>query len=42
MQTDIFDLLGNKPKTLELKSEVQQDEITERISKIFDYQFEGG
>lgn len=41
MQTDIFDLLGDKPKSLELKSTVQQDEITEKISRIFDYQFEG-
>lgn len=42
MQTDIFDILGDKPKELELVSTVKQDKITEQISKIFDYQFEGG
>ena len=41
MQTDIFDLLGDKPKELKLMSTVQQDEITQKISRMFDYQFEG-
>ena len=39
--TDIFDLLGDKPKDLELISDVKRDDITDQISKIFDYQFEG-
>ena len=39
---DIFDLLGEKPRELKLQSNVQQDEITHQISRMFDYGFEGG
>lgn len=40
-QMDIYDVLGNKPQHIELASIVQQDEITDKISRIFDYDFMG-
>ena len=40
-QLDIFDILGSKPKVLDLQSEIKQDEITDEVSKIFDYEFDG-
>ena len=40
-QIDLYDVLGNKPKPITLKSVVVQDEITEEISKAFDYDFKG-
>lgn len=41
-QVDIYDMLGNKPQRVELESMVQQDDITREISRIFDYEFQGG
>jgi len=41
-QVSLYDILGGKSKTLNLHSEVVQDEITREISKSFDYEFTGG
>lgn len=40
-QLDLYDALGSKPKSITLKSAVEKDEITNEISKSFDYDFEG-
>lgn len=40
-QVDMYDMLGNKPKTLHLQSTVEQDEITDAITQSFDYDFIG-
>jgi len=40
-QIDMYDIIGNKPSSIELRSSVEQDDITNKIGEMFDYQFSG-